>query len=169
MTVRKLAAGAAAFLSLGLWGCPIATDVGKECILVKKDPSDPTGKRSIPIKEREIAANKDFVSFGAVECEDLVCVRDLNFQRPATATDETAAVGYCSRSCIATSTLGCTQSDESLNNDPATKMNCRPLILDETTLAAICQTDSNTCKRYFGDTSSPFFCARGGVTDGGTP
>jgi hypothetical protein len=148
-------------------GCAVKTDLGKECILVRKDPSDPAGKKSIPILEGDIKPNKDFLSFGAVECEDLVCVRDLAFTRAAAATDP--AIGYCSRPCLETSTTGCPAANEEDDRDPNKKLSCRPLILDETTLAAICQNDAVTCKRYFGDTTSPFFCARGAPKpDGGS-
>jgi hypothetical protein len=41
---------------------------------------------------------------------------------------------------------------------------CRPLILDEATLAAIRQADPEKYQRYFGDTQSPYFCAKGTET-----
>lgn len=147
--------------------CNSISEVGKPCVLVKKNPDGGTG--SVPILESEVQANKDFISFGAVECEDLVCVRDLSTPRPATATDTTAAVGYCSKPCAQTSTTACRQYDEALDQKPETKTSCRALLLDESTLAAICQNDPTTCSGYFGNTKSPYFCARGGQTDGGTP
>ncbi len=162
--IRRSTLLALAALTFG--GCAVSTDLGKECVLVRKDPNDPSGKKSIAIKESEIKPNKDFISFGAVECEDLVCVRDLAYTRSAAPTDD--ALGYCSRPCSQASTTGCPAADSADDKDPARKLSCRPLILDAETLNAICQADANTCTRYFGDTKSPFFCARGAKTDGGT-
>ena len=155
-------------LSIGALGaCQVTTDLGRECLLVKKDPADPSGKRSIPMKESEIKPGKDFISFGMVECEDLVCVRDSNQLRPTGATDTSDAKGYCSRPCLQTSTTGCPAADPADDKSATRRLSCRPLILDEVTLAGICQVDPTTCKKYFGDTKSPYFCARGSSADAG--
>jgi hypothetical protein len=143
-------------------GCPPATDLGKECTLVRRNPND-GGPPSIPITEAEIKGGRDFISFGSTACEDSVCVRDSSYVRPANIKDTDPALGYCSTSCTAQgSVTGCTPAVET------DRLSCRALILDEETLAAICQADPTICKRYFGDTTSPLFCARGGSADGGT-
>ncbi|MBI3185257.1 MAG: adventurous gliding motility lipoprotein CglD [Myxococcales bacterium] len=170
MTIRSLAV--ASLTALALAGCPVSTDLGQPCILVRKDPSDPTGKRSIAIKEGDPfikdRAGKDFISFGATACEDFVCVRDSSFARPAGSLDTADAVGYCSRPCVQGST--CPAANPQDNENPATRLSCRPLLLDVETLNAIKQADPQTFTKYFGDTTSPYFCARGkAATDGGTP
>ena len=43
-------------------------------------------------------------------------------------------------------------------------MSCRPLVLDNDTIAEICK-DPVKCQEYFNNSRSAFFCARG---DGGT-
>jgi hypothetical protein len=140
------------------------TDLNRPCTLVRGNPdgglaiallkSDPVIKNS---------ANKDFISFGTTECEDRVCVRDALY----VDTDDggTIAQGYCSKPCSETSTGTCASE---LDNKAETKLSCRPLILDEATLAAIKAKDPDGYFRIFGMTESPFFCARGAVIlDGG--
>jgi len=158
-----------AFSICTLFACQSPTDLGTPCTLVRKDPADPSGKRSLPMKESEVTKGKDFISFGAVECEDLVCVRDSSYAQPTpppAATDD--AKGYCSRPCLQTSTVGCAAANPDDDKLPLKRLSCRPLILDEATLNLICQTDATTCKKYFGDTKSPYFCARGSSVDGGS-
>ena len=77
--------------------CRVATDLGLPCQLVKKNPDG--GTTSVPILESDLpGGNKDFISFGATECEDLVCVRDAKV--PRTGVPGAAALGYCSRACV---------------------------------------------------------------------
>jgi hypothetical protein len=137
-------------------------------VLVRKNPTD--SKKSVALLEKEIKANKDFISFGATECEDLVCVRDSSFTRPTNSTDDSQAVGYCSRPCIPTSTLTCVAASAADNeNSSPNKLTCRALLLDEATLAAIKTQDPATFTRYFGGTTSTYFCARTlPPADGGT-
>lgn len=142
-------------------GCSVPSDLNTPCVLVRKDPADPTGKASLPLLEQEIAPNKDFLSFGSVECEDYVCVRDALFTRPG-VEEGTAATGYCSRQCSLNSPLGCPSYDEALDKAPDTKLTCRALLLDVNTLAAIRQADPENYQRFFGTTETPYFCARGG-------
>lgn len=149
-----------------LAGCKETTDLGTPCILVGKDPNNPDA--SVPLKEGSIKPNRDYISFGALECDDKVCVRDSTFSRPEGATDDSDAIGYCSRQCVQNSTIGCPAADPADDNNAARRLSCRALILDETTLAAIRQADPETFRRYFGDTESPYFCARGGAADAGT-
>jgi hypothetical protein len=144
--------------------CRVATDLGRPCNLVKKNPDGGSG--SVPILESELpGADKDFISFGATECEDLVCVRDAYVPRTGVAT--TPATGYCSRACVPNSSTGCPPANADDNKDPTKKLSCRALLLDEQTLGAICSTDPGTCQQL-GDTRSPYFCARGNP-DGGAP
>jgi hypothetical protein len=137
--------------------CRVATDLGLSCQLVKKNPDG--GTNSVPILESDLpGGNKDFISFGATECEDLVCVRDANV--PKTGVPGAAATGYCSRACVPNASGGCPAANASDDRNPDRKLTCRALLLDEQTLGAICTNDPATCQRI-GDTRSPYFCARG--------
>jgi hypothetical protein len=155
---------ALAALSLSLVaasGCKAQTDLNSECILVKKDPSDPTGKKSVAITAGELRANanRDVISFGATQCEDLVCVREAG--APLPAADAEPVSGRCSRSCAgAGDEATCKSFDESLDKNPDTALVCRPLLLDASLLASLRQADEAAYRRYFGDNSSPYFCAR---------
>ncbi|MGA9523402.1 MAG: adventurous gliding motility lipoprotein CglC [Myxococcaceae bacterium] len=140
-------------------GCAPRTDLGKECTLVRKDPNDlnpSDGISSIPIKESEIVVGKDFISFGATECEDLVCVRDANAPLGDPGAD---AKGKCSRPCVETNASSCATGDEKVDESADGKFVCRAMLLDTETLALIKEADPVTYKQYFGDTTSPFFCA----------
>jgi hypothetical protein len=144
-------------------GCKAQTDLNSECVLVKKDPSDATGKKSMPITAGELRANanRDVISFGATECEDLVCIREAG--APLPATDAEPVKGRCSSSCAGADST-CQSFDEALDKDPATALLCRPLLLDAAVLAAMRQADEAAYRRYFGDNSSPYFCARSPAT-----
>ena len=140
-------------------------DLNTPCTLVRGLPD---GGRAALLESDPIvknSANKDFISFGSVECEDKVCVRDSAFS-PDGGSDGPAR-GYCSRACVANSSVGCPSATGQLDSDPKTKLSCRALILDEATLAAIKAARPADYQRIFGMTTSPFFCARGGPTDGG--
>ncbi len=143
--------------------CHVTTDLGRSCQLVKKNPDGGAG--SVPIVEGDLpSANKDFISFGATECEDLVCVRDAYLPRSGVAT--APASGYCSRACVLNSTTACPAANSEDDKNPARKLSCRALLLDEQTLGAICSNDPGTCQQI-GDARSPYFCARSNP-DGGT-
>ena len=145
--------------------CRVNTDLGRSCQLVKKNPDG--GSTSVPIVEADLpSANKDFISFGATECEELVCVRDAYVPRTGVAT--APATGYCSRSCVANSTIACPAANSADDTDPVRKLTCRALLLDEQTLGAICTNDPGTCQQL-GDTRSPYFCARSNPDGGTTP
>lgn len=142
-------------LSFGVSGCKAPSDIGKECVLIRADPTDDNasdGIRNIPITEGEINVNQDYVAFGATECEDLVCVRRAG--APITGNQDADATGICSKPCIPEADLAeqCPPADDSL------KLSCRALILDEATIAAICQSDPQLCQDTFGDNRSPDFC-----------
>lgn len=159
LPARSLAAPFLVSLALGAMvavGCRPATDLNTPCRLVKRNPD---GGSPLPILEKEIAdalgANKDFLSFGTVECEDFICVRDNGFQSDAGPDDP--AFGYCSRACSAGST--CPSQDSSLDESPS-RLSCRALLLDAETLKQLADKGLNP-----GNVREPFFCARGG--DGG--
>ncbi len=137
------------------------TDLNTPCTLVKANPN---GGPAIPLLKSDPiiknSANKDFISFGSTQCEDKVCVRDSAYVE---VDDGGFAEGYCSRSCVANSSVGCQSATAALDQDPKTSLSCRPLILDESTLAAIKAKDPAAYQRIFGMTTSPFFCARSAV------
>ena len=137
--------------------CKISTDLGTPCFLVKANPDG--GTTAVRLREGDLPdAGKDFIAFGATECEDLVCVRDSNY--PRNSDPNANATGYCSRACVPTSGA-CPAANSSDDNDPNKKLNCRALLLDDQTIAAICTQDPAKCNQYFGGTRSPYFCARG--------
>lgn len=147
----------AAALGVFAIGCKPATDLNQPCTLVKANPD---GGRALSITEREVrqaqGANKDFISVGSVECEDLICVRDTNFVSDAGENDP--AQGYCSRACQQNST--CPSFDENLDKGP-TALRCRALLLSAEALAQI------TGDAGIPGVRDPYFCARGGGSDGG--
>src|SRR6266852_2794061 len=132
-----------------LEACRSATDLGNPC----------GGSTPVSIKERELPdGGKDFISFGAAICENLVCVRDSAY--PKNPDPNADALGYCSSACVANSGT-CASANSSDDSNPARRLTCRALLLDELTLAAICSADPVKCYQYFGGTTSPYFCARG--------
>jgi len=158
----------ASAVALGMIACKADTDLGKAgCHLLKSLPDG--GVANVIVAE--LSAGKDFLSFGSVECEDLICVLDQDAvgallaqatANPAVLAD--SATGYCSHACAQGSTGGCTPQYQDLQNDPSLIMSCRALVLDNDTIAAICK-DPVKCAEYFNNSRSAFFCARG---DGGT-
>ena len=67
-----------------------------------------------------------------------------------TGDNAAPATGYCSQACAG---AGAACPDPSFT--------CRPLLLDEATLAALCSTDSATCQA-FPEGPKTFFCVKGG-------
>jgi hypothetical protein len=161
-----------------LTGCKVETDLGNQCGMVKRDPTDTDGTdgyRSVPITEGDFPDGEpqgDLISFGALGCEDLVCVQDAA-HRKWTGNPSEPLIGYCSRPCVVGSATGCTPQGEISNDtDPDLKMACRSLLLDSATMGRLCQADPDKCAQYFGNTTSPYFCARGEAAaegDAGTP
>lgn len=156
-----------------LTACQVDSGLNKPCVLVKRDPADPTGntRKVLTWGEIKAQANKDYISFGATECDDLTCVRDATFGSGDGGTelkDTDPAPGYCTRPCIENSTVGCPSSDSSLDKNYKTAMSCRALLLDANTLETLKAADPVRYQQTFGETTSPFFCARGGLLpDGG--
>jgi len=155
-------------LVVAMLACSADTDLGKSpCHLLKAGPDG----GPVNVIVAELSAGKDFLSFGSVECEDLVCVLDYEGVSAALA-GATAnpmgltepATGYCSRPCAQGSTSSCTPQFADYQDQPALVMSCRALVLDNDTIAEICK-NPELCQRYFNNTRSAFFCARG---DGGT-
>ena len=152
---------------LALLGCQDSTDLGKApCHLVKKGADG----GPVDVLVAELSPLKDFLSFGAVECEDLVCVLDKQgvsavlaqaASNPAVLSNP--ALGYCSRACAQGSSSTCTPQFDNQQNQPGLAMSCQQLVLDQATIAEICK-DAAKCLAYFDNNRSPFFCARG---DGG--
>ena len=130
------------FFVLAVAGCAPAADVGQPCVLVKANPDG--GSMGVPIRQSdpEIAysANQDIISFAVTECSTKVCVRDAKFME----TGGGDAHGYCSTAC----------------GPCPTGMTCRALVLDEATLERLRAADPERYKRTFGETTTPYFCAR---------
>src|SRR5215471_13880247 len=101
-----------AAVALTMMACKADTDLGKPgCHLLKAGPDG----GPVNVIVGELSAGKDFLSFGSVECEDLVCVLDYEAvsRLLAQATSNPAvlgdpATGYCSHPCAQGSTSGCT-------------------------------------------------------------
>lgn len=175
------------FLGVGfvvgvLASCSTGGDLNQPCELVKAGPDG----GAAPILESELpTSHTDFISFGSPDCDDLLCVRDADYPRD---TDGGAvAYGYCSTPCTPGASDQCQSFDSSLDQNksqcgsPAdckveaqclnglcqTQLNCRALLLDAQTLAAICANDAGACQMYFNGVSEPYFCARGTTPDGG--
>lgn len=148
----------AAALGVFALGCKPKTDLNQPCKLVKRNPD---GGRPLEILEGDVrnikGADKDFISVGSVECEDLICVRDSLFGSDAGAAEP--AVGYCSRQCVQGSE--CPSFDEAFDKG-STALRCRALLLSAETLAALSAGDGG-----FTGVRDPYFCARGGAADAG--
>jgi hypothetical protein len=141
------------------------TDVGRSCLLVKRGPpaaGSDGGYTLQNITEGELPAGWDFISFGSAECDDFVCIRDKNEPRTSPSA---FAKGYCSRPCAPSNPAGCAVAREYAG---VGDMTCRALLLDDTTVTSFCEAEPDRCRELFGTNRSPYFCARGGTSDGGT-
>lgn len=149
------------FLSVALLasGCEVTTQLGKPCTLVKKPTPEEQaqGIGSKPVLESEIAPNQDFISFGATDCEDLICVRDA--QSPRDPDPNAAAQGYCSNECVEGSDGDCEVTDADASEDVKNRMICRSLLLDQASLERLKRDDPVAYRQTFGETNSPYFCA----------
>lgn len=152
-----------------LFACTANTDLGQQCRMVKAVDGGVTF-----VVVGDLSAGKDFVSFGATECNDLVCVVDQQSaseqlsaaQRGAGISLDSPAVGYCSVACVQGNNSTCSPQVNDMQNVPGNAMTCRELVLDQALIAAICQ-DAAKCQEYFGSNRASFFCARGAPADGG--
>jgi hypothetical protein len=144
-------------------GCSVSTQLGAECVLVRKATEAEeaeTGKKAISIKESELIAGQDYVSFGALDCDELelTCVRDANHPRES-ATGDADAKGYCSQACVEDSSTCEVLGDNVAPGVQGRAMTCRSLALDQASLEALKRTDPIAYRRTFGENSSAFFCA----------
>jgi len=152
-------------------GCEVASDIGKTCVLVRKATEAEQKADGLPyqeILEGELQAGQDFISFGSVECEDLVCVRDAAFQPDLSDVAEadrptTPAKGYCSKACVPPDNAEllnpCAVNHPEAEEQVKETMSCRPLLLDQKALDDLRASNEELYENTFGDTASPNFCA----------
>jgi hypothetical protein len=154
-------------------GCEVSSDIGKPCVLVRKATkaeldAEPGSEPFRFIMESQLTQGLDFISFGSVQCEDLVCVRDANYDPKLTDEEKkdlskVAATGYCSKPCVENSdtalTNNCAVTTSEALPEVKERMACRPMLLDQQALDALRANDRATYRAYFGDNTSPAFCA----------
>jgi len=149
-------------------GCEVSSDIGKPCVLVRKATAEelkanPSLGNTRSIMESELRAGQDFISFGSVECEDLICVRDTAYNPGlAAGTDLTkeAARGYCSMACVTDPLVNtCAVTTSEADANVKERMTCRALLLDQKALDDMRANDPVGYRRTFGDNNSPYFCA----------
>jgi hypothetical protein len=134
-------------------------------VLVRKATAEEqtaTGKKAIGIKESELVQGQDYVSFGALDCDELelTCVRDANHRSSATADDPNPdAKGYCSQACVEDSSTCEVLGDNVAPGIQGRPMTCRSLALDPASLEALKRSDPVAYRQTFGENSSAFFCA----------
>lgn len=146
-------------------GCEVPSDIGKPCVLVKKSQSGTT--KYDPVTLSDIGAgDKDFISFGSLDCEDLICVRDANSPVQTSGEgDGLRVLGYCSKACVSNDTNTPQLQDPCAVNHPEASaevkasMSCRALLLDQAALDYMRAKDPVGYRQTFGDNSSPYFCA----------
>jgi hypothetical protein len=149
-------------------GCQVSSDIGKSCVLVRKATATelqehPELGNTRSIMESELHSGEDFISFGSVECEDLVCVRDAGY-KPELAADadptKVAATGYCSKACVADPALNsCAVTSSEVEASLKERMTCRALLLDQKALDDLRANDPAAYHAMFGENNSPYFCA----------
>ena len=127
--------------------------VGEPCVLQKRN-SD--GGRPVAMTGADITAEgQDILSLGAQGCLDFICVHDVGEPTPE---DDQPLTGYCTHPCQGSGTLQCAGG---VNEDPNRPYECRPLLMDEATLDALCKADPDFCDRIIGPQRASNFCARG--------
>jgi hypothetical protein len=139
-------------------GCEVPSDIGKPCVLVKRSQS---GQKYDPVRMEDINVDQDFISFGSLDCEDLVCVRDA--RSPVRTTGEGSelrVLGYCSKACVADNLQNpCAVNHPDADAQVKERMSCRPLLLDQQALDDLRAKDPAGYRATFGDNASPYFCA----------
>lgn len=169
MTTRRLPSiGLLALAScLGFFltaGSCVETDVGAPCNLAQNltlrvSAECPAGTspeekpdcfdRRPSIGDLRAGGDKEYVSFGAAECDNLTCVRSRGEPLPET---EEAPNGYCSGECI---------TDDDCASDGEGKFVCRELFLDQEFLGSLRESLSDEeYAKYFGRIQNTKFCAR---------
>ncbi|MFY0569358.1 adventurous gliding motility lipoprotein CglC [Archangium lansingense] len=145
-------------------GCKVNSDIGKRCLLVKKAPEG-SGRESDPVLVTDVSEGQDFISFGSLDCEDLVCVKDADM--PLEMADNGQVVGYCSTACVQGELVDpCTITDPDAHPAVKDRMSCRALLLDQKALDDLRQNDPATYQATFGDNNSPYFCAGNPLEEG---
>jgi hypothetical protein len=139
--------------------CSAPRGLNQPCVLVRGNPD---GGAALPLLKSDdairLAANKDFLSFGAAECPSRICVRDSAYADDPN-DNGLEARGYCSAACGGY----CPSENPALDQDPKTRLSCRALLLDPDTLMAIKAADPERYKMLFGEATVSSFCARAGV------
>jgi hypothetical protein len=150
----------AAFL---LGGCEVVTELGKPCVLVRQAKEgdaeyDATAKKqvAVQVKESELTPGQDFISFGSLDCEEQVCVRDA--ATPAGDNPNAVALGYCSRPCIEESSA-CEVTNEEVDDALRERMTCRRMMLDDEALNRLKASDPEAYRQMFGTYENSSFCA----------
>ncbi len=128
--------------------------------------ADSPDQKSAPILNSEIGPGQEYIAFGATECEHWVCVRDVDF--PAGGDPGDPAQGYCSAPCIPDDGPSLPGGDtcvpeNAADEDPASPnyLSCRSISVDTDLLAYYRERDPEGYRRNFGDSTTPFYCARG--------
>lgn len=156
-----LGLGLAIFLSAG--SC-VDSDVGAPCSLQKVQldrnlpgcaDATPDSVDSRPecfhptLADLEAGRDKEFVSFGVADCDNLTCVRSRGQAVPANEGEPT---GHCSSECI---------TDDDCRSEGNGRFVCRELFLDQAFLAQLRENLSEEeYARYFGRIQNTKFCAR---------
>jgi hypothetical protein len=117
-------------------GCEVPSELGKPCVLVKGSQS---GQGSEPVTLSDLQPGQDFISFGSLDCEDLICVLDGKSER--VTTNDGRVQGYCSKACVPTQANSCTITDPSVSADLRGRMACRALLLDQQALDELRRRD----------------------------
>lgn len=149
-----------AFLSAGTCA---DNDVGSPCKLqkVRLDPTIPgcesVGPEQVDeapqcfrptIEDLEQGAGKDFISFGAAECDDLTCVRSRGAPLPKSEKDPS---GTCSRECI---------DDRDCETEEG-KYVCRALVFDQAFLQHLrASLSPEEYEQHLGRIENARFCAK---------
>lgn len=149
--------------SLGAGTCA-ETDIGAPCQL-QKTRMDPTLPGCDDVEQDQLAQrpecfrpnlqdldegrDKDYISFGVAECDNLTCVRSRGSELPAS---EAEPAGACSGECI-------TDADcQGVDGDFV----CRELVFDDEFLGSLRDTLSEEeYERYLGRIQNAKFCAKG--------
>lgn len=162
--VIRRSIGALVISGLALAACPPSGDLGKPCQMPRRTDAGTTFLTEREVRARTgtgANATRDFLAFGSLDCDDLLCVRDATFV--SDAGDDAVALGYCSKPCDIGA--ACPSFNADLDKRGDTRLNCRPLLLDEQTLETINQDPA--ARRILNNVRSPYFCARGSTPDAG--
>ncbi|HWV38980.1 MAG TPA: adventurous gliding motility lipoprotein CglC [Vulgatibacter sp.] len=162
-TASRVALASTAVLLLTAGSC-VDTDIGAPCQIQKDrfDPRLPGCADAEPDQAdtrpecfhpniadfEDKGEEKDFISFGAAECDNLTCVRSRGEPLPET---EAAPNGFCSGECI---------NDDDCASDLG-DFTCRSLVFDDEFLHYLQDTLSpEEYERYLGRIQNAKFCTR---------